>query len=167
MIAQSPCVVNPKSDILNEREQQHRTSKQAPYNGCRDSDQKNKILNGLVKNSNNKKERNHMPRHKVYSPEFKAEIVIEILRETSTISEVGARESISPKLLGNWKREFLENAYRAFSVTKDEKIAKMVAKEAEDREQELLAKIGGLTYELDWLKKKSEPIFGRRKAVNA
>ena len=101
-----------------------------------------------------------------YSPEYKAKIVLEILRELNTISEIGARESISPKLLGNWKREFLDNSYRAFSVTKDEKAAKTAVKAAAEREQELLAKIGGLTYELDWLKKKSEHIVGQRKNAN-
>jgi putative transposase len=102
--------------------------------------------------------------HRTYSPEYKANIVVEILREANTISEIGAREGISPKLLGNWKSEFLENAHRAFSVTKDEKAARTAARAAEEREQELLAKIGGLTYELDWLKKKSEQIVRQRKA---
>ena len=92
-----------------------------------------------------------MSAHRTYSSEYKAGIVVEILREGNTISEIGARENISPKLLGNWKSEFLENAHRAFSVTKDEKAARATARAAEEREQELLAKIGGLTYELDWL----------------
>ena len=103
---------------------------------------------------------------RTYSPEYKARIVIEILREMNTISEIGAREGISPKLLGNWKREFLDNAYRAFSVTKDERTSKAMVRAAEEREQELLAKIGGLTYELDWLKKKSEQYINQRKAGN-
>jgi len=95
-----------------------------------------------------------MSKHRTYSPEYKAKIAIEILRETNTISEIGARENISPKQLSNWKREFLDNAYRAFSVTKDEKTAKETALAASGREQELMAKIGQLTYECDWLKKK-------------
>ena len=108
-----------------------------------------------------------MSAHRTFSPEYKARIVLEILSETSTISEIGGRESISPKLLGNWKREFLDNAYRAFSVSKDEKAAQATAKAAEEREQELLAKIGGLTYELDWLKKKADGIIGQGKKANA
>lgn len=95
-----------------------------------------------------------MSRVKAYTPEYKAQIVVEIIREINTISEIGARENLSPKMLYNWKREFLENAYRAFSITKDEKIAKDAMKAAADREQELMAKIGQLTYECDWLKKK-------------
>ena len=95
-----------------------------------------------------------MPKGKNYTPEYKARIAVEILREVQTVSEIGAKEGLSPKMLYNWKREFLENAYRAFSVTKDEKAAKELVKAAEEREQELLAKIGQLTYECDWLKKK-------------
>ena len=110
-----------------------------------------------------------MPNGRMYAPEYKAKIVMEILRENNTISEIGAREGISPKQLGNWKKEFVENAYRAFSVTKDEKAAKSTVKAHQEREQELLAKIGQLTYEVDWLKKKSDKfvsegkngIFGR------
>jgi putative transposase len=99
-----------------------------------------------------------MSTHRKYTAEYKAKIIMEILREENTISEIGAREKISPKQLGNWKREFTENAYRAFSVTKDEKAASDAAKAAAEREQELMAKIGQLTYECDWLKKKYERV---------
>lgn len=95
-----------------------------------------------------------MSKGRTYSPEYKAKIAMEILRERITVSEIGARESMSPKMLYNWKREFSDNAYRAFSVTKDEKAAKEAMRAALDREQELMAKIGELTYECDWLKKK-------------
>ena len=95
-----------------------------------------------------------MPRGRIFSPEYKAKIAIEILRELNTLSEIGAREGIAPKLLSTWRREFLDNAYRAFSVTKDERAANNAARASSDREQELLAKIGQLTYECDWLKKK-------------
>jgi len=91
-----------------------------------------------------------------YTPEYKAKIVVEVLRETNTMSEIGAREGVSPKIISNWRHEFLENAYRAFSVTKDERKAQETAQQAASREQELMAKIGQLTYELDWLKKKCE-----------
>lgn len=108
-----------------------------------------------------------MPRGRTYSPEFKAKLMLEILCEDNTISQIGAREKISPKLLGNWKKEFLENAYRAFSVSKDEKEAKNALKEREMLEHELLAKIGQLTYERDWLKKKYSEYGGMDKSKNA
>jgi len=107
----------------------------------------------------NRKEEFTMSKHRKFTPEYKAKIVIEILQETNTISEIGSRENISPKQLGNWKREFLDNAYRAFNVTKDEKAAKELVAATSNREQELMAKIGQLTYECDWLKKKCGSIM--------
>ena len=104
-----------------------------------------------------------MPKQKNYTAEAKASLVIEALEGESTLSEIGAREGVSPKLLSNWKKEFLKNAYRAFSVTKDERAAEEKAREANQRENELMAKIGQLTYELDWAKKKSDEIVARRK----
>ncbi len=53
----------------------------------------------------------------------------------------------------NWKKEFLENASRVFSQKRDEKEAQQKAIEAEERERELMAKVGQLTVEMDWLKK--------------
>ena len=97
-----------------------------------------------------------MPRAKNYSPEYKAKIVMEILGGTKTISEIGVREGISPKQLGNWRYEFTQNAHRAFSSARDERQARQAAQEAEEREMSLMAKIGQLTYECDWLKKKCE-----------
>ena len=104
-----------------------------------------------------------MSKARIFSAEYKAQIVMELLREENTLSEVGAKTDISAKQLCNWKHEFIKNAYRAFSVTKDEKAANMVARAAQEREQELMAKIGQLTYECDWLKKKYEGHISDRK----
>jgi len=108
-----------------------------------------------------------MSKHRSFTPEYKAKIVLEILRESNTISEIGSRENISPKQLGNWKKEFLDNAHRAFSVTKDERAAANAVKELQNREQELMAKIGQLTYESDWLKKKCGVLGYSEKSGNS
>jgi transposase-like protein len=55
-----------------------------------------------------------MAKRKDYTPEYKAKLVIEILREEHTISEIASREGINVKRLGNWKSEFLENADARF-----------------------------------------------------
>jgi putative transposase len=90
---------------------------------------------------------------KEYTPEYKAKIVLEVLKEEKTASEIASREAINVKQLYNWRKEFLENAQWAFSVTKDEKIAKNSVKELKEREQVLMTKVGQLTVEVDWLKK--------------
>jgi len=107
-----------------------------------------------------------MASQKNYTAEEKARLVIEVLEGVHSMSQIGAREGISPKLISNWKREFLQNAYRAFSTSKDEKAAEEREKEVAEKENALLAKIGQLTYELDWVKKKSEEVAKRRKKTD-
>ena len=94
-------------------------------------------------------------RKRQYTPEYKAKIVLEMMSEANTVSEIATREQIAAKQLYNWRAEFTENASRAFSLTKDEQEARNQAKAAMEREQELMSKIGQLTIENDWLKKKS------------
>jgi hypothetical protein len=63
-------------------------------------------------------------------------------------------------MLSCWKQWFLKNAYRAFSVSKDEKAAKRELLAVEEVNQELMAKVGTLTMENEWLKKKSKQALG-------
>jgi transposase len=95
-----------------------------------------------------------------FTPEYKAKIVLEILREEKHISEIASREEISTKQLYGWKKEFIENAARVFAQTKIEKEAIQQVREKQGREQELMAKVGQLTIEVDWLKKKSAQVLG-------
>ena len=89
-----------------------------------------------------------------FTPEFKAKIAMEILEGLSTTQQIAAREGVGSNLLNAWKREFTANAYRAFSKSKEEKAAESKAREAEEREDMLMAKVGQLTVENDYLKKK-------------
>ena len=95
-----------------------------------------------------------------FSAEYKTKIVLEILEGNVHASEIAARENISPKQLSNWKQEFLKNAHRAFTTSKEEQEKAVELRAMDEREQELLAKIGQLTYERDWLKKKSKEVLG-------
>jgi len=97
-----------------------------------------------------------MANGRVFTPEYKAKLALEVERGENTTSEIGLRESVAPKLLNTWRRELEENAYKAFSASKDEKIAQNQALAAQEREESLMTKIGQLTCELDWLKKKAE-----------
>jgi transposase-like protein len=95
---------------------------------------------------------------KEYTPEYKARIAIEILEGERTLAEIATREGVSSRCLSNWRNEFLANASRAFSVSRDEKEARRTQREAEEREKVLAEKVGQLTVELDWLKKKSAQV---------
>ena len=89
--------------------------------------------------------RNHYP------PEFKSQIVLEVLREEATVSEIAAKHSLHPVLINRWKQEFLERASEVFKKGPSD-----AEKELENEKKhvaELERKVGQLTYEVDWLKK--------------
>jgi len=101
-----------------------------------------------------------MAKRKEYTPEYKTKLVIEILKEEQTISEIAARENINVKQLGNWKAEFLANASRAFSRSRDEKSIAKQAAEMEEKEKKYQAKVGQLTLEVDFLKETAQKMLG-------
>ena len=73
-----------------------------------------------------------MRRH--FTANQKAQIVLEILKEEKTISQIASEQGVHPNQLHRWKAQAV--AY-------------------ERQVQELYAEIGKLTTQLAWLKKKS------------
>jgi transposase-like protein len=90
-----------------------------------------------------------------YTPEFKAKVVREVLREDKTLSQVAAAHGLQPNLVTQWRDQALAGLSSLFSRTKANEWAE---KEAayEQEKQDLYAEIGRLTTQLSWLKKKSE-----------
>jgi len=101
-----------------------------------------------------------MKKRREYTAEYKTKIVLEVLREEKSISEIGSREGINPNQIGNWKREFIEKATSIFKRSEKEEEISEKLKEAKAKEKEYQAKVGELTLEIDWLKKKSDEVFG-------
>jgi transposase-like protein len=94
-----------------------------------------------------------------FSAKFKSDLVIELLKGEKDINTLAQEHSIQPNLLRNWKREFLEKASVVFDDTREENIKEKLA--AERKEKEAYArKVGQLTMQVDWLKKKSEEVLG-------
>ena len=93
-----------------------------------------------------------------YSAEFKTKVVLEILSEESTINQIAAQYGISPVVLSRWKKEFLERASEVFKKGPSE--AEKELTNSKEHIAELERKVGQLSYEVDWLKKKSEQILG-------
>ena len=50
----------------------------------------------------------------IYSAEFKAKRVLEILEGEKTLNEIASKYELLPKNLQNWKKQFLDNASLAF-----------------------------------------------------
>ena len=94
-----------------------------------------------------------------YSPKFKADLVIELLKGEKDLNTLAAENNIAPNLLRNWKKEFLDNAQLAFDDTRAATLKEKLADERREKEQ-YAKKVGQLTMQVDWLKKKSEEILG-------
>ena len=94
-----------------------------------------------------------MEKRRNFTPEQKAKIVIEVLREEKTLNEIAAEYEVHPVQLSRWKAEFLNNSARAFSKETDE--VEKVKQTHQKEKDELLKQLGQLSYENAWLKKKS------------
>jgi transposase len=92
----------------------------------------------------------HKPRRK-FSADFKAKVVIEALKERSTVEELSRKYEIHPTQINTWKREFLSNVALVFESEQKPGEDKQ---EKEAAMEKLYAQIGQLKVENDWLKKK-------------
>jgi transposase len=95
-----------------------------------------------------------MEKRRNFKPEEKARIVLEVLKEEKSLTEIAAEYEVHPNQLSRWKAELIQNAGRAFSKEADE--VEKVKQSYEKEKDELLKQIGQLSYEVNWLKKKSE-----------
>jgi len=95
---------------------------------------------------------------KKYTSEFKTKVVVlEVLSNTATLTEIGSKYSIHPTMLSSWKTDFIERSKDVFADPrkKDDSI-----KEKEEALDEAHRQIGQLTIERDWLKKKYRQLGG-------
>lgn len=88
-------------------------------------------------------------KRRTHSPEFKAKVALEAIRGVKTVSELAAEFEVHPVVVGNWKKEMLENLPELF-VRKNAKKDKTRERETE----QLQRKVGQLTMEVDFLEKK-------------
>ena len=84
-----------------------------------------------------------------FTPEFKAEVVLEALSGESSPAEVCRRHNLSDEQLSKWKRQFLENAATLFEPADKQSDA------SAERIAQLEQLVGRLTLALDIQKKAS------------
>lgn len=83
-----------------------------------------------------------------FTAKFKTKVVLEALKEKSTLAELAQKYEIHPQQISTWKREFLSGAEDVF-----EKGKPSAKTEAEEEKDSLLRTIGELKVENDFLKK--------------
>jgi transposase len=91
-------------------------------------------------------------KRKQYSGAFKAKIGLEALIGIKTTAQIARENQVHPLLVGQWKttiRERLHELFERGSQTHDDS-ERVIA--------QLHQKIGQLTVDLDWLKKKSRQL---------
>jgi len=94
-------------------------------------------------------------KQKLYTPEQKAKIALEAIREEKTLSQISGEHDMHVNNVINWKKEVLENLPSIFNRSNQEKVVKQELREKEAQIEELYKEIGRLTTEVNWMKKKS------------
>ncbi len=89
-----------------------------------------------------------MGKHRQYTPEFKARIVLEVLKGEKSQAQICRENNVKDDMVTYWRREFLEHAADIFS-------AERTRSAEQQRIVELERLVGQLTLELSILKKVS------------
>lgn len=91
-----------------------------------------------------------MALRKKHTPKFKSKVAIEALKGLKTASEIASDNGVHPAMVSQWKKAATDILEAGFTDRRG-----TAKKEPEGFEQEqLLAQIGQLKVELDWLKKR-------------
>jgi transposase-like protein len=92
---------------------------------------------------------------KKFDAQFKAKVALEAIKGERTLAEIGSIYEVHPQLVGQWRKQLLEQAAEIFSRKPERN-----KEESEKLQAQLYQQIGQLKVELDWLKKKSRLING-------
>ncbi len=88
---------------------------------------------------------------KQYPAQFKAEVVLEVLREEKTLAQIAAERHVHPTMLHRWRSMVMKELPEVFARGERGGLERA---EQEKKVHELYAEIGRLSTELEWLKKK-------------
>ena len=94
-----------------------------------------------------------MRKRRNHSAEFKAQVGMEALKGIKTVSEISRDFQIHPVQVSQWKKEIQERLPELFG-----RKPAFDAKNTKKQKKHLHQKIGQLTIEVDWLKKKCKQL---------
>ena len=94
-----------------------------------------------------------------FNAKFKSDLVLELLKGEKDLNPLASENSIQPNLLRNWKKEFLDKASVVFDDSREDNLKDKLAAERKEKAS-YARKVGQLTMQVDWLKKKSEEMLG-------
>ena len=83
-----------------------------------------------------------------HTAEFKKKVALEALREDKTLGQIASAHGVHPVQVSKWKKMLLDGAASVFADPKKARRAQAWDQEAHER------KIGQMTIEMDYLKKK-------------
>lgn len=98
-------------------------------------------------------------KRRTFSSEFKTKIVLDIIEGRKSINEIATEHKLQPNLVRNWKSEFLDKASTVFDDKREDNTRQKLQESRKERD-EYARKVGQLTMQVDWLKKKSEETVG-------
>lgn len=87
---------------------------------------------------------------KIFSSEEKTKIVLELIKEDSTLGQLASKYEISSKTIQNWKKQFLTNAALAFEPAKVLSEYQEQINNLKEQNDELAKALGKTTVERDW-----------------
>jgi len=88
-----------------------------------------------------------------FSAKLKSDLVLELLKGEKDLNTIASENQIQPNLLRNWKKEFIEKASVVFDDSREENLKEKLTIERKEKAA-YEKKVGQLTMQVDWLKKK-------------
>lgn len=99
-----------------------------------------------------------MAKYRTFTPEFKAQVVLEVLTGAKSMTEICREHKLKDSLFCRWKDEFLQNASKAFDHADQ-------SRQHQVRIAELEQLVGRLTLQLE-ISKKASSLLTARKPTN-
>lgn len=94
-----------------------------------------------------------MPRKKrSFSADFKFKVAIEAIQGIKTVNQIASEHELHPVQVSTWKKQFLERGAELFKNGPG-----LTERDHEKEKNRLFNKIGRLTTDVDFLKKKVAP----------